>query len=150
MASQKMKEAKDGLTMFAVGALAAVGSSWLVNFTPGVKTANPLTKSAAQFALGLAGVLLVPGKYRIARYAGMGIAWAGALGGVQKATKMATLAGPAVGTLSDAEIRALQSMGAMPLLRGPVTLRNPMRGPTTFQATGSRQPSMMGGFRAPT
>jgi len=55
MASQKVKEITDGLTMFAVGAGGAIISSWLVNFTPGVKTANPLTRSAAQFGLGLVG-----------------------------------------------------------------------------------------------
>lgn len=149
MASQKVKEITDGLTMFAVGAGGAIISSWLVNFTPGVKTANPLTRSAAQFGLGLAGVLFTPGKYRIARYAAMGVAWAGALGGVERATKMKTLAGNPEGTLSPAEIRALQSMGAMPMLNGPVTFRNPMNGPVTMQPQGSR-PSMMGGFRAPT
>jgi len=150
MASQKMKEITDGLTMFAVGAGGAIVSSWLVNFTPGVKTANPATRSAAQFGIGLAAVLLTPGKFRLARYAGMGIAWAGALGAVERVTKMKTLAGDPAGTLSPAEIRALQSVGAIPMLNGPVTFRNPaMNGPATMQPQGSR-PSMMGGFRAPT
>src|SRR5690606_26760497 len=150
MASQMMKEIGDGLTMFAVGAGGAIVSSWLVNFTPGVKTANPLTRSAAQFALGLGAVLFTPGKYRMARYAGMGVAWAGALGAVERATKMKTLAGDPEGTLSAAEIAALQSMGAMPMLQGPATFRNPaMNGPVTMHAQGSR-PSMMGGFKAPT
>lgn len=150
MASQKVKEITDGLTMFAVGAGGAIVSSWLVNFTPGVKTANPATRSLAQFGLGMAGVLLTPGKYRMARYASMGIAWAGALGAVERVTKMKTLAGNPEGTLSPAEIRALQSMGAMPLLNGPATFRNPaMNGPVTMRAQGAR-PSMMGGFKAPT
>jgi len=149
MASQKMKEAKDAGVMLLVGTLAAVGSSWLVNMTPGVKTANPTTKSLAQLGLGFAVVLFAPGKYRLARYAGMGTAWAGALGAVERATKMKTLAGPAVGTLSDNEIRALQSMGAMPMMNGPATMRS-MAGPMTMRSMGAGKPSMMGGFKSPT
>jgi len=144
MASQKMKEVKDGLTMFGVGAGGAVLSSWLVNFTPGVKTASPVTKSLAQFGLGMAAVMLAPGKYRLLRYAGMGIAWAGALGAVERATKMKALAGPGGGTLSDREIAALQSMGAMPMMAGPATMHR-MAGPATMRA-----PQRMGGFRSPT
>lgn len=148
MASHKMKEAKDGLTMFATGTAAAIASSWLVNFTPGIKTANPATKSLAQFGLGMAAVLLAPGKYRLARYAGMGIAWAGALGAVERVTKMKALAGPGAGTLSDAEIRALQTMGALPF-NGPATMRR-MAGPATMRHMGAGRPSMMGGFKSPT
>lgn len=150
MASQKLKEAKDAGIMLLVGAAAAVGSSWLVNMTPGVKTANPTTKSLAQLGLGFAVVLFAPGKYRLVRYAGMGTAWAGALGAVERATKMKTLAGPAVGTLSANEIRALQSMGAMPMMNGPATMRS-MNGPVTLRSPmGAGKPSMMGGFKSPT
>lgn len=149
MASQKMKEAKDAGMMLLVGSAAAVGSSWLVNLTPGVKSANPTTKSLAQLGIGFAAVLFMPGKYRLARYASMGIAFAGALGAVERATKMKTLAGPAVGTLSANEIRALQSMGAMPMMNGPATMRS-MNGPATMRSMGAGKPSMMGGFKPPT
>jgi hypothetical protein len=148
MASKKLKEVTDGLTMFAVGAGGAILSSWAVNFTPGVKTANPATRSAAQFGLGLLVLMATPGKYRLARCAGMGIAWAGALGAVERVTKMKTLAGNPEGTLSPSEIRALQSMGALPMLNGPATMRH-MNGPVTMHAQGAR-PSMMGGFKSPT
>ncbi len=134
--------------MFGVGVVGAIVSSWIVNMTPGVKTANPSMKSLAQLGLGMGAVLFAPGKYRLVRYAGMGIAWAGALGAAERLTNMKTLAGPAVGTLSDSEIRALQSMGAMPMMNGPTTMRR-MAGPTTMRHMGA-QPSMMGGFKAPT
>ncbi len=143
----KMKEAKDAAVMLGIGTVGAIASSWLVNMTPGVKTANPTTKSLAQLGLGFAAVLFAPGKYRAIRYAGMGIAWAGALGAVERMTSMKTLAGPAVGTLSANEIAYLQSQGAVPM-NGPTTFRR-MNGPATMRPMGA-QPSMMGGFKAPT
>ncbi len=149
MASQKLREAKDAGTMLLFGTLGAVASSWIVNLTPGVKTANPTTKSLAQLGLGFATVLFAPRKYAIVRYGAMGIAFAGALGAVERATSMKTLAGAGAGTLSPAEIRALQSMGAMPMMNGPMRMR-PMAGPTTMRAMGAGRPSMMGGFRPPT
>lgn len=150
MASQKMKEVKDAATMFGVGVGGAILSSWIVNMTPGVKTANPATKSFAQLGLGLAAVMFAPGKYRLVRYAGMGIAWAGALGAAERITKMKALAGPAHGTLSDSEIRALQSMGALPIMNGPATMRRQMAGPATMRHMAGQTPNMMGNFKAPT
>lgn len=148
MASHKMKEVKDAFTMLGIGSAAAVLSAWGVNMIPGIKTANPTYKSLAQLGLGMVAVMFAPGKYRLVRYAGMGVAWAGALGAVERATNMKTLAGPPVGSLSPSEIRALQSMGAMPM-NGPTTMRR-MNGPTTMRPMGM-QPSMMGGqFKAPT
>jgi hypothetical protein len=145
MRSQKMKEAAEAGKMLLFGAGGAVLSSWLLNMTPGVKTANPTTKSLAQLGVGMVAVLFGP-KARAIRYAGMGIAFAGTLGAVERMTSMKTLAGPPVGTLSPSEIRALQSMGAMPM-NGPVVMRR-MNGPTTMRNMGM-QPSMMGGFKVP-
>ncbi len=146
MASQKMNEAKNAALMLLCGAGAAVASSWVVNMTPVIKTANPTTKSLAQLGLGFGAVLFTPSKYRLARYGAMGVAFAGALGAVERMTSMKTLAGPAVGSLSPSEVAALQSMGAMPLMNGPVRMRQ-MAGPVRMQS--GRTPSMMGGFKPP-
>jgi hypothetical protein len=143
----KMKETKDAFVMLGIGSAAAVLSAWAVNMTPGIKTANPTIKSLAQLTIGMGAVLFAPGKYRVARYAGMGIAWAGALGAVERMTSMKTLAGPAAGLLSPSEVRALQSMGAINM-NGPMAMRR-MNGPQTMAPMGT-QPSMMGGFKAPT
>lgn len=149
--SNKGREIKDALTMLLVGAGGAIVTSWIVNYTPIIKTASPVVRSLVQGGAGAAGVLFTPGKYRIARYACMGAAWAGVLGGVERATKMKTLAGNPEGTLSKAEIQRLQSMGAIPIMNGPATMRN-MNGPVTFRRpmSGAARPSMMGGFKAPT
>lgn len=143
----KTKEAMDALTLLGVGAGGAVLSSFLVNGTPGVKTANPATKSFAQLGIGMAIVMFAPGRFRLVRYAGMGMAWAGALGAVERVTKMKTLAGDN-GTLSASEIRQLQAMGAYANLAGPATMQR-MHGPVSLHNPMAGRPSMMGGFKAP-
>lgn len=146
----RMSEIKDGLTALAIGAGGAILTSWAVNFIPGVKNANPLTRSLAQLGLGGAVALFAPGKLRLVRYIGLGTAWAGALGAVERATKMKTLAGNPETTLSPSEIRRLQTMGAIPIMNGPALMRS-MNGPTTFRSmAGAGRPSMMGAFKAPT
>lgn len=150
MATRKGKEVFDALTMFAVGSGGAIVSSWLLNFTPGIKAANPATRSLIQLGIGMGTMLIPPGRLRLLRGAGLGIAWAGALGATERLTRMKTLAGNPESTLSASEIAALQSMGYLPLMRGPVDLRNPMSGPATMQNMGAEKPSMMGAFKAPT
>lgn len=141
----KKKEAMDFLTALGVGAAGAVVSSWIVNFIPGVKDAKPVTRSLAQLAVGGSAVF-VPGKYRLARYALLGVAYAGTLGAVERATGMKTLAG-AGGSLTARELAALRSLGAM---HGPVTMRS-LAGPATMTPQMDGRPSMMGagGFKAP-
>jgi hypothetical protein len=145
---QKGKEIIDVFAMLGLGAMGAVLSSYAVNYTPGLNTASPTMKSIGQLGLGLAGALFIPPKMRYVRYAAMGMAWAGTLGAVERATSIKTLAGPSGNTLSPAEIHALATMGALPGMNGPTTFRR-MAGPSTMTPQNGR-PSMMGGFRAPT
>lgn len=140
----KKKEAIDFLTALGVGAAGAVVSSWIVNFVPGMKDAKPATRSLVQLGVG-GTAIFIPGKYRFARYALLGVAYAGTLGAVERVTGMKTLAGEG-GSLTAREIAALRQLGAM---QGPVTMRH-LSGPATMVPQGER-PSMMGagGFKAP-
>lgn len=140
MASVNKKRMMDGLIAFLIAGGSAVVTSWGVNtFLP---SSAPLTRSGLQFGAGFVPLLFA--KNRLIRYAGLGSAFSGFLGAVEKTTGLKTLAGDAGGTLSRDEIALLQSVGALPRLNGPVNLHRPMNGPATM-----RNPSMAGGFAVP-
>jgi len=145
----KKQEVINALTVFGWGCAGAVLTSMAVNYIPGVKTAKPAWRSAAQGALGLAALVVLPGKYRKFRSLALGAGFAGTLGLIERATGVKTLAGSPQGALSPAEVRALQMQGALPM-NGPALMHR-MNGLTAVGGVrdGYRPAAMSGGFRAP-
>ena len=139
----KKLEPVDLLIRTLIGAGGGMTTSFIINKTPMVKNWNPFIKSFVQMGLGVGSVLLMPKKWDLPRYLGVGSFTAGTYGLVRKITKQEVLAGDA--DLTEAEVQALLSAG---FLNGPQTMA--LNGPAKMtslngpQKMGNTQPDMMG------